>query len=222
MSKSKLEQAFQLFVGNDELRPTFHNVFKQDGYVYATDANVLIRCKESYYPTIVVENPEFKNDMSEVIPFKNQNKRLYISGSMFDKLKTEDEYTFEGENKDCESCEGEGEVTWEFEHYSDEFTCPVCKGSGYSEEKKGVKTGNKTFGNWTKVKLETSYFRASLFYVLIEAQKILGGDIYLISHTNETRASLFRIGVCEILVMPILVSYDDREDFENTLTIDAI
>lgn len=42
MKKTKLQQAFELFVGNDELRPMMHKPFLSDGYLCATDAHALI------------------------------------------------------------------------------------------------------------------------------------------------------------------------------------
>ena len=199
--ETKIEKAFDLFLGVDELRPVFDNPFKVDRLVYATNGYSLIRTKK--------ENIDFtfKNEckppnVESVIPEINESLILELKNEMFEILKTEPEYKTVGQNIECSTCDGSGEVEWEFKHHTKDFDCPECKGSGYSEEKRKVKTGGKTF-DFLNVKLKDSYFDINVFYLLIQAREIIGGEIELISYENQSKATMFKIGICEVLLMPI-------------------
>ena len=135
---------------------------------------------------------------------------------MLEPLKTADEYEFAGKDIECETCEGSGQVEWEFEHYTRDFDCPVCDGSGWSEKKRGRKTGGKTFGKCV-VNIKGAYFHVDKFYKLIQVREILGGEIELISYSKPTSGVLFKVGVCEILLMPAM--YGDASDWDGVLNI---
>ena len=200
-NENKLKKAFDLFLGTDELRPEFNNPFEINGFVYATNTHALIRTKK--------ENIDFafKNecklpDVESVIPEINESLFMELKNEMFEILKTEVEYKMVGQDIECLTCDGSGEVEWEFEHYTKDFDCPKCHGSGYSAEKRKVKTGGKTF-DFLNVKLKDSYFNINVFYLLIQAREILGGEIELINYKNQSSHTMFKIGVYEVLLMPI-------------------
>ena len=71
------------------------------------------------------------------------------------------------------------------------------------QKKRGRKTGGKTFGNCV-VNIKGVYFHVDKFYKLIKVRDILGGEIELISCSKPTRAVLFKVGVREILLMPVM------------------
>lgn len=210
---AKLSQVFQLFVGNDDQRPLFLKPFEHNGYVYATDVYVLIRTAKEHYDA-EIDNPVKSDiDPTKVIPTPNMDYVLNINKEDFEKFKDEDEYRVTEEQKDCNTCDGTGEVEWEFERHTMDSDCPDCDGSGVSEDEVKEKTGNKTFGVY-KVKLINSYFQIHLFYKLLQVQEAIGGDIHLIYQDNPSSASLFKIGNCEILIMPTYV--------DNELGSDAV
>jgi hypothetical protein len=210
-----LYNVFSLFVGDDSFRPVMHSPFEINGKVYATDSFTLIRCDKSYCD-FEIANPHRPPDAEAVIPVPNTNQVLNIDKSVFEQYKTEDEYENTGEDVACKVCDGYGLVEWTFEHYYEEDDCPACDGSGFEEEEKAVKTGRKTFGMF-RVKLNESYFRMDLFYKLVKAQDILGGDITLIHQSKPTSAVLFKVGFCEILLMPCLLH--DIDDTDGILSI---
>lgn len=218
--KTNLEKSFDLFVGEDNARNMLSKPFCQDGYVYATDLHVIIRCKESDCDFEVDKSIKGISNPSSVFLKPNMNRVLDLNDSAFEKIKTEDEYTFHGENKKCKECRGDGEVYWEYEHHEMLYECPECGGSGFSEEKIGVKTGNKTFGHLSKVRLGESYFNAPFFYKLMEVKKQLGSDIKLVRQVSNDRASNFEVGNCEIAIMPVLVDDYGKQDKKNLLEIE--
>ena len=214
--KIVLGEVFSLFVGQDRFRPEMHKPFEINGKVYATDAHTLIRTDKANID-FEIDNEHTPPNCEAVIPEVNTSLILNITKEMFEPLKTEDEYEFEGEEVDCETCEGSGEVEWEFKTHASNFECPVCEGSGYSEQKRGEKTGRKIFGNCA-VKLKGAYFNINIFYTLIKVRDILGGEIELISYSKPTSGFFFKIGVCEILLMPVFSA--DDSDWDGVLNIE--
>lgn len=214
-TKNVLGDVFSLFLGEDKYRPAMHKPFEINGKVYATDAYTLVRTDKANVD-FVLDNEHTPPNCEEVIPEVNTSLVLNVTKEMFEPLKTADEYEFLGKDIECETCEGWGEVEWEFGHYTRDFDCPVCDGSGWSEKKRGRKTGGKTFGEYL-VNIKGAYFYVERFYKLIKVRDILGGEIELISYSKPTRAVLFKVGVCEILLMPVI--YNDASDWDGVLNI---
>jgi len=193
-------EVFNLFLRHDKLRPVFSNPFEVNGFVYATNGEVLIRTKKENIDFTFKNGCKLPN-VESVIPKINESLILELKNEMFEILKTKDEYKTVGKDVECLTCDGDGKVEWEFQHYSTRFYCPECKGSGYLEEKRKVKTGGKTFGD-VVVRFKDSYFDINIFYKLIQVRDFLGGEIELISYSAPNNVSVFKIGICEVLLMP--------------------
>lgn len=138
MSKTKLKneaQLLELFVAQDDLRPSLMHPFEQNGYICASDTHIVIRVakdmtKEQY---VQQECPNVERVMIEPKP------QLVI-------------YQREIENAlvvlglgcgpgflrfcNCSECNGTGEVEYTYRHksWSDESymmgDCPICGGDG--------------------------------------------------------------------------------------------
>ena len=65
--------------------------------------------------------------------------------------------------------------------------------------------------------IKGAYFHVDKFYKLIKVRDILGGEIEMISYSKPTRGVLFKVGVCEILLMPAM--YGDASDWDGVLNI---
>jgi hypothetical protein len=211
-----LQEVFKLFCGKDGLRPAMQEPFERNDKVYATDAFILIRCDKSHcdfeitnqYPTPKVESVFSEPNMS--VPLK-------INAAMFDKYFTADEFELIGEDVKCKACDGHGEVEWEYESYTKDDDCPVCDGSGIEDEQKPIKTGRKTIGDYF-VSINETHFDMKLFYRIIQAQSFLGGEIVLTHQSAPNKANIFKVGYCDIVLMPTLA----ERDLERTLVINAI
>jgi len=213
--KSVLENVFSLFVSKDDLRPAFRSPFEINNNVYATNGHTLIKCSKSDCDFDVSNNEKLLN-VDAVIPIHNCNRLLLMDKESFEPLKTEDEYENEGEDIECATCDGTGQVEWDFERWSKYFDCPKCNGSGYFEQSKGKKTGRKTFGNHA-VKLGVSYFNIKIFYSLLQAHDMLGGEMVMIYQSAANKAVMFKVGFCEILLMPVY--FNSKEYYESVLEI---
>jgi hypothetical protein len=205
-----LSDIFNIFVSNDTMRPVLTKPFEFNNKIYATDAHVLIRINKSDCDFNVEPQPNAPNCES-VTPNENMNLLLSVNKTQFEEYKTEDEMVDVGEDIDCDTCDGDGEVEWEFEHYTNYFDCPVCDGSGYKETSTEIKTGNKTYGN-ILIKIKDSYLHISKFSKLLEVQEKLNESIYLTHLSTPNKAVLFKVGICDVLIMPVMVSAYDTEE----------
>jgi len=204
---TKLKECFSLFYGNDNLRPAFYNPLPWESKIYATDAHALIITDESNID-FEFENEHKGHNLSTILPPVNISEILIIPE--LEHLKTADETKEVGEDVKCTECDGHGEVEWEYEGWTKYDDCPKCDGSGYEETTRDVLTGNKTFRN-VIVKVKDTYFQIKYFNKLLEVQKILGGDIALISYSPKKNC-MFRIGNCEILLMAYQVEYEIEKE----------
>jgi len=199
-----LWDAFALCFGNE--KPLFEKPFELNGKIYSTDGYTLLRCDKKDCGFEVV-NPEIEIPNCEaVIPTPNIEIPLKIDENIFEQYKTEIVYEFTGQDIKCETCNGYGEVEWEFQHYTKDFDCPKCDGLGLEQQKKKKPTDKKTFDNETFVKINEKYFNVKYFYRLIMIQKLIGGDIFLISNMENYKPALFKVGFCEYLIMPLVYS----------------
>lgn len=194
------EEAFNLFVSSDTLRTAWQKPFEINGNVYSTDGHSMIFCEKDICD-FTINNPHTPPNCESIIPKPNIHRIVDLQKSDFDVFKTEDELMFTGEDIECKTCDGHGEVEWEFQSYTMDADCPVCDGSGFDEVKKSIKTGNKTFSrfyvNVLDVLVDFKYFNR-----LIKVSELLDSPIELIHLSDLRKGVLFRIGQVKVLLMP--------------------
>ncbi len=210
-----LNEIFNSFVSKDMFKPVLNKPFEINDKIYATDSYSLIRINKKDCD-FTVQPVDSAPDCEAVIPIENMNQLLTIDKDFFEQYKTEDELTEIGENVECKICDGFGEVEWEFQHYTELFDCPVCKGECYTERIKSIKTGNKTFGK-NLVKIKDAYLDIKRFYQILEVKEKLGESLYLIHQSTPSKPLLFRVGICEIVIMPYM--YNDNYDTKTIIDL---
>ena len=214
----QLADIFNLFVAISTSRPVMLKPFEYNGKVYATDAHALIRTDKANID-FVLENKYPALQLEAIIPASNTSEILRIKNEAFEPIKTEDELEYVGKDVECQKCDGCGDVDWEFEHWTKRFECPQCNGDGLSEKKRIVKTGKKTFGR-SIVQLKEAYFNIGLFYSLVRVQDFVGAEIELVHYSDPKKAVLFRVGVFEVLFMPINIFPEQVANYDGVLMID--
>ncbi|TXK52350.1 hypothetical protein FVR03_01150 [Pontibacter qinzhouensis] len=190
------EKLFQSFCAPGIFREYTEAPFEQNGYVYATNGHIIIRTPKDLYcsQAATLEKP-----ISSFV-FDGANKSIAIdfNVSEIEALKTEPEYRVLKKSQECGTCEGFGEVTWEFEHHEREDDCPVCYGSGIAEAEHKELTGNTTFGT-AYVTIYDTPLDVKLFYKLVQ----LNEPIALIKYTSKTQAIVFKAGQYDVGIMPV-------------------
>lgn len=112
-----------------------NHLFRQDGYVVATDGHILLRVKESAVADGETVQAQDAPNVARVMPKEMMAKPRRLSVAKIEqaleqapKVKAREE---------CHDCGGSGFVTWRFEGEEDEYEkedrCPCCHGRGYKE-----------------------------------------------------------------------------------------
>ena len=197
MEKPKtMQELFELFTNENDVKPFIHSPFIQGNYVIATDGEVLIRCKKNKY------QGDYSSDeapnITEILPESNLNKPIDYNLQDFTSLFDTDEQI----RIDCKECDGFGDVDWQYKHYEQRFECPVCEGRGGRD----VKTGAKVFSRKYGVKLNGEYFKIDNIYKLIQVAEYTEKPIILTS--IEKHKHLFQVGDFDVLILPTLVDSD--------------
>lgn len=204
------ETLFDLFVGNDIYRPQLHKPFLQDGYVVATNANIMIRVRQELLKEEYAENSHAPI-VSKVLTSCNFDKTVTLEKleAAIAQCPLGDEEILISEAIDCSDCDGDGEVEWEYTDknlntYREYHKCPVCHGSGMSRPAKYRKTGRKVPEYNAPIDVYGLNFSAILLMTLCDAMRLLGLSQaqYIARHIGK--ANIFHLidGV-EVIIMPL-------------------
>ena len=204
------KEIFKMFCGNDEIRPAMLLPFNYKGKVCATDAHILIRCNESDCE-FELDNPHKPLNTEAAFPSFDSERIVLNKLSDFDKFKIEDELVKQGKDIDCNECDGDGEVEWEYRHYNRTDECPVCNGSGFSSESRLIPNGKKTFNKYAYVSIDGVYFNVNLLVKIFEVHELLGGELISLNIVQKNKPAAFRLGIYEFLIMPVNHNEHDVE-----------
>lgn len=191
--------------GND-MRPYLTAPYLKNGYVCATEAHILIRIKAETL------NGKYKEIEKGNIDWPTDNCNFIVSLQDIEKAlsnipQVEEEEQI-GKDIDCEECDGEGEVEWEYQnkngrYYHEEHTCPVCLGSGYSARAKYQKTGRMIPDEEYHVGIRHVAIKAKWLEILAKAMKLIGVEEVRCVHQAYASPCIFRIDDnIEIILMP--------------------
>ncbi len=223
MSNTKIDYKalFQMFVSDDEDHPVICRPFKRNGAYYATDL-----CSMIILPVEKAELdiPEYPDSVSaeKIIP-KERTCEISISIADLERQLIPDwidETVRIGKDIECEDCNGDGHVEWEYSanggrtHYMKE-DCPVCSGCGYSEESHTKPTGRKITDPTKRFKMLDAYFLDKQIRRFVEACKVIGAETATKTSGTSVSANIFQVDDFKIVVMPC--SVDEYDNTENPI-----
>ena len=219
-TKTTLQEVFESFCTDYDVRDFMKTPFIYDGYVYATDGIIAVRLRQNECDFMVENSPEIKypnighvfNDLWCI----KCNQKVYESMSHLEQYKTADEEIEVGEHVECKVCDGEGEVTWNFYVYEKEDECPACFGSGYSDLPKTKKTGFKTWGSQI-VLVRNAYLRLSYFAKILQAAEKMKEELFITAYNQSNSPVFFRFGSLEAVLMPVLRDEYNEDEVINLL-----
>lgn len=180
------KELLELFVakvdpGREMLTRPFLNV-KYPPQVWATNKHLLLVVKKD---CLTGEYPESKLSMP------NMEERNFYSvvtkqalQEALNKCEQVEEEVVTGKYKDCDECSGIGGVVWKYtdkhgETYYEYHDCPVCNGTGHSEEPRRRKTGKMTADPESFVRIDAMAAKVPEVQIVIKAMELLGiNEIY--------------------------------------------
>lgn len=140
------------FTSREPLVPWMSQVQYQEGYLYATDAYIMVR--KSGEP-IEVESPT-KYQLKDW--FKQSEKIGSFSADKLAKwiesLEGEKEPIYWNNFQDCDECDADGQVECNYGHYHD---CPDCNGEGRIGKEDKTKITGYSFNEKAGVKMYGRY-----------------------------------------------------------------
>lgn len=206
----KYDFMLPFFTGNDDLRPVMKHVHKDaDGYIYATDAHIMIRIPSDKVGNEYKAVEEFPNGgklLSEALNRPDNTIRSIVVDDLVMILSKAKWYK-EMQCDECPDCNGTGEVVCEVCGHSHD--CELCSGEGEInnrvKEFSLLQTKDSFF-----VKIDQQCFSASYLHILAISAKVAGVDsIEFISNGSDTYTALFKFEDVVILLMPYIVDSAD-------------
>lgn len=193
------------YTASDELRPVMQEIHKdEDGYIYATDAHVLIRIpadKVGNEYKSVEKFPKAGKLISEALNRPDNISRTIAVDDLIMVLSKAKWYK-EVKGDDCPDCDGSGDVVCEACGHSHD--CERCNGEG--EINKHITEFSLLHEeDYFVVKIDQQCFRASFLHILAISAKVAGFDtLEFITDRTATSPGLFKFDDVVILIMPCL------------------
>lgn len=198
---------FDLYVGkDDDMKDWKKRPFVNfDGNVWATDGHAAIIVD----PCICGITAVVDNHKTEIPELMEPDKWLFVSyGDLqhaVDMCGTEE--VMKETEVVCPECDGDGEVTWEYdafkvyEKYEKEFECPVCEGEG--KIWKLMPTGQIETSRHNGLKIGEAFFQAWQMARVLRTMRLLEAETLIIaSEPKKWHATMFQIkGVPGVTIM---------------------
>lgn len=203
-----IDELLQLFVGDDDRRPKFLRPWREGAYVFASDTYILIRVKEELTDADYPSYGDGKtNSLFPTCPTTGILTSEKLAAVISNAPLTDEEMEI-GEDVECEECNGEGTVTWEYKDWRKEFDCPCCDGTGYSERVRYKRTGNKVIAYDAAVKIngtghKEATFGAGFLDLILDVMKYFDRSEVPVTLTGSREVALFHITEdVDIILMP--------------------
>jgi len=206
-----IELLFKPFLSTDKNRPWMCKINEQEGYCYATDAHVLIRCPSNKVEWSKYPPHEKTATFSRLFESYNYHEPIVYS---LDVINTAlKKFTKVYDRIECEQCDGEGKSECDMGHLHD---CIGCDGLGYNNSCDLV----YPFDDKTLIKIQQSYLSPFHISKLAEVMVPLGADkCALIANKNDVNgAKVFVIQDFEIVIAPFF--YENIKNKEKAQLVE--
>jgi hypothetical protein len=156
-------------------------------------------------------------DVSDKIKdsFFTQNCELSISVSAIKEAVSQAPKKDVRITRQCDECDGSGEVEWEYKHYELTHDCPKCDGNG------DVFTGEvlKDQPDYEDVcfKFLNAYFNPKYFQGLLSACEFENTESISVLSNDPKTANYFKVGRIDFILMPLL----SEEGFSKIININT-
>ena len=172
MKSANYDFILPFYTSTDEIRPAMHNPsLEEDGYVYATNAHILIRIKEE----LLSQKYEKQEKFPKAANFFDErlstcDKKLTVSTDRLIEIVSLAKMRNPIDKRMCEKCDGGGIV--ECPECKNEHPCKECRGDGYIQE------DCRQFSllqcdDHSIIKIANHYFDADLIHKLVITAKMI-------------------------------------------------
>lgn len=214
------QELFELFCD-----PHSESVFKQKPYyetrretVFSTDGRILIMMN----PSMLSESYEEIEKPSIYTVFRDSMEGYFTFESLkrvFESFEMEEERVVTEEGRECEECQGRGDVEWEYTDKDGEMhfyygDCPICNGEGKAEDV-FESTGFMIPTEDSIVRIGKSFFRGILAQKLLWSMEYFNVDKAAFSEGDISINITLNNGV-KIAVAPL-----DPQEFQNIVTLET-
>jgi len=210
MTEKTLNQTvLEMFCDTDnEMRPMLNKPFSHKNMVYGTDAYFLAVINKDNVDKTYPEDSGMGEKCLKILPSININFTINVSNlrSKIESVPKVDGFDIIREDIECDACDGECEVEFEFEHNLQTYTttadCPICDGEGLIYKSINKPNGTKVINPKAYCVIGNTLFHLIKISKLITAAEVLRlPEISLISTLGtNANATLFKIGDLNILL----------------------
>lgn len=203
------------FVSKDETRPGLADVFRQHGYVIASDGHLLIRVLENMVDDLAQISEQGLPNTDSIIPKELPWNKTITKDCLLKALTKAPKVE---EKIKCEDCHGSGKVEWTYEaqnghEYTDNFECPVCHGKGHH----GV-TGKLVPDPQQLYSLAGGAMNTECLYDLIRVMETFKVKKMLLRSSDNFKA-MFTIGEVQVLKAFVIIEGEDKPLLDEMINI---
>jgi hypothetical protein len=200
---------FKLYYAPDNVRLVLTSPFVQDGHVIASDGHILIRVSQSATEDMTYPQAKsIKTDHLFAIEMPNEESiTIERLEEMLSTIEQVEETVMIDSRFKCTECDGNGDVTWYYEHWTRRDDCPVCDGSGYLGKKEYKPTGRKIPDDKAEIQLGNKAFSAKYIKVIADTMKLLGVSQLTMRYSKSGvfKQAIFNLTPdVDVLLMPLL------------------
>lgn len=215
-------ELLNMFCDKNEFRQLLRTPFLNTNYneVWSTDGRVFIGINPEIltkeYPKGELSLPKLEFPCEKTITIEALNKAFGLCPMIDEEVVVEDAV-------ECEECDGNGEVYWEYKDnhlYTHErlMDCPICDGTGEMEHEKTKRTGKKVIADDAVIEVGNAYIFAKYLQTLKQAMDFLNIASVKITHNSPKGANEFVVNDdIRIVIASMLFDYSNECNAELEL-----
>ena len=184
----------------DGLRPGLEKPFTEGEYVVATETHIILFIRKDFLEEEYISTIKPPVAALNKIPIQNCDIPVCSSAirAALDILPKVEEFEEVCEEIECEECDGDGEVYWEYQDrhghtYQSVHDCPCCDGSGKYQSSIKRPTGNMVVQNCCFISLNGIFVHAQNMEPLLSTMDSLGIHKARILALRESSPCLIRL-----------------------------
>lgn len=218
--ENNYDKVLQLCVAQEDYRGWMTKPFVIGDKVYSTEAHIMCICPkdklggeyeslESYDPNNVLKFVDSQKIADKPVLTITRETLKEIES----KIPKVEGYKEVGKDVQCDSCEGDGVVEFEYDYegrtYYTEADCPICDGDGLREKVQKVKNGLMETDKEAMVKIWYSVFRFAMIEYIIEICNILDSDAVVINEFGDMKPLVVKVADVVLYVMSSFENNDN-------------